>query len=89
MFDLTANPSMKERRQLARERPVIAAEPDLLNGCFHGIFIPKQPVQDNATQLVAITCKHTHLLLEDALLCANMLGNELIVRGYGEIVDAS
>lgn len=87
MFDLNANPSVEERRQLARERPVIAAEsnPD---GSFHGLFIPKQPVAEDATQLVGITCKHSHTTVLHALLCANAMGSELIVQGYGEIVSA-
>lgn len=84
MFDLTTNPTPEERRQLAREKPVIAAETNE-DGTFHGVFIPKQPVKDDATQVVAVTCKHHHPTLFHALLCANTLGNDLIAKGYGEV----
>lgn len=84
MFDLTSNPTMEERRQLAREKPVIAAEPND-DGTFHGVFIPKQPVKDEATQLVAIVCHDHHPTLFHALLCANTLGSQLIAQGMGEV----
>lgn len=84
MFDLTTNPTTEERRQLAREKPVIAAEPNE-DGTFHGVFIPKQPVNDDQTQLLAIACPHHHQTIFHALLCANTLGNELIAEGYGEV----
>jgi hypothetical protein len=86
VFDLTTNLTMEERRRLAREKPVIAAEPTA-DGGFQGIFIPKQPVKDNSMQLHGVACPHNHPTLFHALLCANHLAADLIALGYGEVVS--
>jgi hypothetical protein len=83
MFDLTANPSLDERRRMARERPLIAA--DASQGGFNGVFIPKQPVAPDARDLIAIVCRHRHVRLVQALKCANDLGQQLIDAGLAEV----